>query len=315
MILLLRQTLTGLPESIYKTIRYLNQIMSHIYREQTPLSQSGLYFAKNTPHDRAEFSLHYHDEFELTLVIGVNGKRIVGNVVDDFVKRDLVLVCPNALHDYTWNPEFTDADVTVLQFSREAVHWSVFSKDELKPIYRMLSTAMNGSGLRFSDEAAERIHKKFHFLPKAGGIEGVKIFLEILYDLAVSEEYVLIAPVGDQGINIETDSKRIAKIISYVHQNYMKRITLDDIGELVKMSPEGVSRFFKSKTRQTFLNFLNNYRLNHVIDLMLKTDDFISEICYACGFNNISNFNRFFKKKIGMTPSEYRIHIKTSMKK
>ena len=110
MILLLRQTLTGLPESIYKTIRYLNQIMSHIYREQTPLSQSGLYFAKNTPHDRAEFSLHYHDEFELTLVIGVNGKRIVGNVVDDFVKRDLVLVCPNALHDYTWNPEFTDAD-------------------------------------------------------------------------------------------------------------------------------------------------------------------------------------------------------------
>ena len=95
----------------------------------------------------------------------------------------------------------------------------------------------------------------------------------------------------------------------------MKRITLDDIGELVKMSPEGVSRFFKSKTRQTFLNFLNNYRLNHVIDLMLKTDDFISEICYACGFNNISNFNRFFKKKIGMTPSEYRIHIKTSMKK
>ena len=89
--------------------------MSHIYREQTPLSQNGLYFAKNTPHDPAEFSLHYHDEFELTLVLGVNGKRIVGNVVDDFENRDLVLVCPNALHDYTWNPEFTDADVTVLQ--------------------------------------------------------------------------------------------------------------------------------------------------------------------------------------------------------
>ena len=289
--------------------------MSHIYREQTPLSQNGLYFAKNTPHDPAEFSLHYHDEFELTLVLGVNGKRIVGKVVDDFTNRDLVLVCPNALHDYTWNPEFTDADVTVLQFSREVIHWQVFSKDELRPIYRMLSTAMNGSGLRFSHKAADMIQKKFLQLPKSSGIEGVKLFLEILYDLAVSEDYTLIAPVGDQGINIETDSKRIAKIISYVHQNYMKRITLDDIGELVKMSPEGVSRFFKSKTRQTFLNFLNNYRLNHVIDLMLKTDDFISEICYACGFNNISNFNRFFKKKIGMTPSEYRIHIKTSMKK
>jgi AraC-like DNA-binding protein len=205
--------------------------------------------------------------------------------------------------------------VTVLQFSREVIHWQVFSKDELRPIYRMLSTAMNGSGLRFSQKAADMIQKKFLQLPKSAGIEGVKLFLEVLYDLSVSEDYTLIAPVGDQGINIETDSKRIAKIISYVHQNYMKRITLDDIGELVKMSPEGVSRFFKSKTRQTFLNFLNNYRLNHVIDLMLKTDDFISEICYACGFNNISNFNRFFKKKIGMTPSEYRIHIKTSMKK
>jgi transcriptional regulator GlxA family with amidase domain len=174
---------------------------------------------------------------------------------------------------------------------------------------------MNGSGLRFSTEIAEKVKSNMCALPKAKGIEGVKLFFEILYDLAVSEEYTLIAPVGDQGVNIETDSKRIATIISYVHQNYMNKITLDDIGELVMMSPEGVSRFFKSKTRQTFLNFLNNYRLNHVIDLMLKTDDFISEICYACGFNNISNFNRFFKKKIGMTPSEYRVHIKTSMMK
>ena len=289
--------------------------MSHIYREQTPLSQNGLYFAKNTPHDRAEFSLHYHDEFELTLVLGVNGKRIVGNVVDDFEGRDLVLVCPNALHDYTWASGFPDADVTVMQFSREAVHWPVFSTDELRPIYKMLSTAMNGSGLRFSAEAADRIQKKFLELPKSTGIKGALLFFEILYELAVSEGYTLIAPVGDQSISIETDSRRIAMIISYVHQNYMNRITLDDIGELVKMSPEGVSRFFKSKTRQTFLNFLNNYRLNHVIDLMLKTDDFISEICYACGFNNISNFNRFFKKKIGMTPSDYRTHIKTSMKK
>jgi len=289
--------------------------MSHIYREQTPLSQNGLYFAKNTPEDPAEFSLHYHEEFELTLVRGVNGKRIVGNVVDDFVGKDLVLVCPNALHDYRWDPEFPNADVTVLQFSREAVHWPMFSKDELRPIYKMLSLAMNGSGLRFATESADIIQDRFLKLPKSEGIEGVLLFLEILYDLAVKGEFTLIAPVGDQGINIETDSKRIARIISFVHQNYMNRITLEDIGELVQMSPEGVSRFFKSKTRQTFLNFLNNYRLNHVIDRMLKTDDFISEICYECGFNNISNFNRFFKKKIGMTPSEYRDHIKTSMKK
>lgn len=289
--------------------------MSHIYREQTPLSQNGLYFAKNTPHDPAEFSLHYHDEFELTLVLGVNGKRIVGNVVDGFEHRDLVLVCPNALHDYTWDTEYLDADVTVLQFSREAVHWHVFGKDEFRPIYKMLSTALNGSGLRFTDAAVDLIRERFLALPKAAGIEGALLFFEILYELAVSGEYTLIAPVGDQGINIETDSKRIATIISYVHQNYMNRITLEDIGELVKMSPEGVSRFFKSKTRQTFLSFLNNYRLNHVIDLMVKTDDFISEICYSCGFNNISNFNRFFRKKIGMTPSEYRTHIKTSMKK
>lgn len=289
--------------------------MSQIYREQTPLSQNGLYFSKNTPHDPAEFSLHYHDEFEITLVLGVNGKRIVGNVVDDFEQCDLVLVCPNALHDYSWNAGFADADVTVLQFSREAVHWQVFGKDELRPIYRMLSTALNGSGLRFNDSVTAKIKDRILALPKTEGIKGVCLFLEILYELAVSEDWSLIAPVGDQGISIETDSKRIAQIISYVHQNYMNRITLDDIGELVKMSPEGVSRFFKSKTRQTFLNFLNNYRLNHVIDLMLKTDDFISEICYACGFNNISNFNRFFKKKIGMTPSDYREHIKTSMKK
>lgn len=289
--------------------------MSHIYREQTPLSQNGLYFAKNTPEDPAEFSLHYHEEFELTLVLGANGKRIVGNVVDDFVAKDLVLVCPNALHDYKWDPEFPVANVTVLQFSREAVHWTMFNKDELRPISKMLSMAMNGSGLSFSEKAADEIKPKLMELPKARGIKGALLYLDILYQLAVSGEYTLIAPVGDQGINIETDSKRVAKIISFVHQNYMNKITLEDVGELVQMSPEGVSRFFKLKTRQTFLNFLNNYRLNHVIDRMLKTDDFISEICYECGFNNISNFNRFFRKKIGMTPSEYRLHIKTSMKK
>ena len=288
--------------------------MNHIYKEQTPLKHNGLYFAKNTPHDPAEFSLHYHDEFELTMVLGVKGKRIVGNIVHDFENSDLVLVCPNALHDYTWAPEYQDADVTVLQFSRDIVHWQILQKDELRPIYKMLSHAMNGSGLLFSKEATEMIQKRFYDLPKSDGIKGVLLFLEILYDLSCSEGYSLITPVGDQGINIETDSKRIAKIISYVHQNYMNKITLEDIGELVRMSPEGVSRYFKLKTRQTFLNFLNNYRLNHVIDLMVKTDDFISEICYACGFNNISNFNRFFKKKIGVTPSEYRTYIKTSIK-
>ena len=86
----------------------------------------------------------------------------------------------------------------------------------------------------------------------------------------------------------------------------MNKISLKEIAALVNMSPSSVCRYFKQKTKINFWDYLNNYRIDMVVLMMLKTDDYISEICYSCGFNNISNFNRAFKKRIGMSPSEYR---------
>lgn len=130
-----------------------------------------------------------------------------------------------------------------------------------------------------------------------------------MYTLATAEEYSVLSAISPMSIVPQVESKRVIAILKYVADNYMNKISLKEIAALVNMSPSSVCRYFKQKTKINFWDYLNNYRIDMVVLMMLKTDDYISEICYSCGFNNISNFNRAFKKRIGMSPSEYRSRL------
>ena len=88
-----------------------------------------------------------------------------------------------------------------------------------------------------------------------------------------------------------------------------------EIADELGMSESAFSHFFKKRTNRSFIDFLNDIRIGNAAKMLYETSNTISEICYASGFNNVSNFNRLFKKKKGQTPTEYRENVQKFMTK
>lgn len=282
--------------------------MKKILKEITPLASDQLFFAKNTPDDKMEFPLHYHDEFELTLALTGPGQRIVGSSVESIEGEDLAIIGPNVFHCYKKKEGYEEvpANLTVIQFRSNMAEISILNTDELKPVLKMFAMVLSGGGIKFAKKAIAEVREDILKLPAATGVDRFLIFTRILLMLAMSEGYAPLSSSSTAEPLYNIKDERIDRIIKYVHSYYMNRITLDDIGDLVQMSPSAVCRYFKQKTHYRFLDYLTSYRVDQVALGMLTTNKTIAELCFSCGFNNISNFNRSFKNFTGMTPSEYR---------
>ena len=287
--------------------------MKYILKEITPLGKNDLFIANYWPDNQMDFPLHFHEDYELCLTLNVRGKRILGNLVEDFTEKDLVITTPNVLHCYKRDDAFLNVrcEVVVIQFPKELPSWGIFDTDQLRNIRNLL--CQPAPGLKFSEETAEAVRERLLRLPRTEGFEAVQLFFGILHELACADR-TQVELIGVQSSDSTLPhSRRINKIVQFVEQNYHHKISLEDVGELVGMSASSVSRFFKQRTRHNFWDYLNGFRIDRAAQMMIETEHTISEISYACGFNNISNFNRVFRERIGTTPSDYRNKFKESI--
>ena len=287
--------------------------MKYILKEITPLGKNDLFIANYWPDNQMDFPLHFHEDYELNLTLNVRGKRILGNLVEDFTEKDLVITTPNVLHCYKRDDAFlnTRCEVVVIQFPKELPSWGIFDTDQLRDIRNML--CQPAPGLKFSEETAEAVRERLLRLPTVEGFEGGQLFLDILHELACADR-TQVELIGVQSSDSSfPHSRRINRIVQFVEKNYNRKISLEDVGEQVGMSASSVSRFFKKRTRHNFWDYLNGFRIDRAAQMMIETEHTISEISYACGFNNISNFNRVFRERIGTTPSDYRNKFKESI--
>lgn len=287
--------------------------MKYILKEITPLGKNDLFIANYWPDNQMDFPLHFHEDYELCLTLNVRGKRILGNLVEDFTEKDLVITTPNVLHCYKRDDAFLNVrcEVVVIQFPKELPSWGIFDTDQLRNIRNLL--CQPAPGLKFSEETAEAVRERLLRLPRTEGFEAVQLFFGILHELACADR-TQVELIGVQSSDSTLPhSRRINKIVQFVEKNYHHKISLEDVGELVGMSASSVSRFFKQRTRHNFWDYLNGFRIDRAAQMMIETEHTISEISYACGFNNISNFNRVFRKRIGTTPSDYRNKFKESI--
>ena len=287
--------------------------MKYILKEITPLGKNDLFIANYWPDNQMDFPLHFHEDYELNLTLNVRGKRILGNLVEDFTEKDLVITTPNVLHCYKRDDAFlnTRCEVVVIQFPKELPSWGIFDTDQLRDIRNML--CQPAPGLKFSEETAEAVRERLLRLPTVEGFEGVQLFLDILHELACADR-TQVELIGVQSSDSSfPHSRRINRIVQFVEKNYNRKISLEDVGEQVGMSASSVSRFFKKRTRHNFWDYLNGFRIDRAAQMMIETEHTISEISYACGFNNISNFNRVFRERIGTTPIDYRNKFKESI--
>ena len=161
-------------------------------------------------------------------------------------------------------------------------------------------------GLAFPRSTIEAVRPRLENLCNTKGFYSFLDFLEVLYMLSLSTNIKTLSSGAFVNKEDNNDSRRIKKVTEYLNRNYDKNIKLADIADLINMSEVAFCRFFRKRTSKSPIEYLNDIRIGMATRQLADTAKPISEICYQCGFNNLSNFNRCFQKKKGCTPSEFR---------
>lgn len=280
-----------------------------IYSEITPLRDENIFVVQSHTNACFDYPIHLHPEFELNLVMNCSGRRIVGDSVNDFKKIDLVLLGPNLYHKWErTDNNNTIADVITVQFDRNLIDNSILNKNSLKPIKNLLENSFRG--LSFHGQTQKELINELKELFCLNGFDATMKFLSILNILAKSRSFDYIAGTSFSSNFEFSKNQRIHKTYDYIIENYKNdNLSLKKIAEINNMSESAFSHFFKKRTNKSFTQFVIEFRITQTIKLLQETNKTIKEICYECGFNNISNFNRIFKKKMEVTPKEYRNNI------
>ena len=281
--------------------------MSTVLSEITPLSQRDCFYIVERHKSQFTYPLHQHREYELNFIQNGEGlRRIVGDNVEETSALDLVLICGENL-EHIWeqgNCTAEDIREITIQFSPDLFGGALLGKNQFSRIAKMLEHATHG--IAFPQET---IMKEYHRLDTlASEKDSFNQFiscLQLLYELSGSD-YRILASSSFAHAPRDRESRRVLKVKEYINEHYAEPLTLEMMADLVGMSPSSFSRFFRQHTDRTLTSYLIDIRLGQAARELVDTSQNISEICYQCGFNNLSNFNRIFKAKRGMSPREFR---------
>jgi AraC-like DNA-binding protein len=283
--------------------------MSSILREITPLSPKDCLYIADRVKSEFTYPIHSHEEYELNFIERAAGvKRIVGDSIETIGDYDLVLITGKDL-EHAWlqnNCKLTNVREITIQFSPDLFFHNFLHKNQFNSIKDMLEKAQNGISYPL-----KAIMKVYHLLDTiAHGEQGfytVMKFLTILHELSgFTEVAKSLSSTSFAQVTVDNNSRRIKKVQQYIFDNYKKDIRLNQMADITGMSPVAFSRFFKLRTGRSLTDYIIDIRLGHATRLLIESRMTVAEICYDCGFNNISNFNRLFKKSKKYAPSEFR---------
>lgn len=280
---------------------------STLLREITPLTQSDCFTLFSRMKTQFDFPLHYHEEFELNFIQNAkNARRVIGDHIEDIEETELVLVGSNLQHAwFTHNCKSKEIKEITVQFHKDLFDDKLLRRNQLSFIRTMLEKSLRG--ILFSKETTQLLAPRIIELNQKQGFDSVLELMSILHDLSISRNMRILSDASFNNTEQYTyNSRRIEKTLEYMNHNFDKPITLNEVARLANMSDAAFSRFFKQRTGNTFIDSLTEIRLGHASRMLIDTTQSVAEIAYHCGFNNISNFNRIFKKKKSCTPKDFR---------
>lgn len=286
----------------------MNPQTNRIIKEITPLSDKDFFYIVDRRKKEFTYPLHSHSEYEINYIEHAEGvRRIVGDSMEIIGMYDLTLIAGADLEHVWEQHNCTSKNIReiTIQFSSDLLFGNFIHKNQFDSIRTMLHDAKKG--ISFPMEA---IMKNYHLIEQLTvekpGFYAVIKFLTLLYELSISGNYRTLASSSFAHIDESSDSRRILKVYDYISTHYKNIIHLEDLANLADMTPVSFSRFFKLRTGKTVTDYIIDIRLGHATRLLFDTTHSISEICYECGFTNLSNFNRIFKKKKDCSPKEFR---------
>jgi AraC-like DNA-binding protein len=279
---------------------------SNVMREITPLTPSDCFTIFSRVKQKFDFPLHYHEEYELNLILNAKGaKRVVGGHMEMIDELELALVGPNLYHAWFTHQCQSEAITEVtIQFHKDLFDERFLKRNQLSFVKSMLEHSQRG--ILFSPETVQALKERILSLDKKTGFDSVLELLSILHDLSISRNMRTLSDPSFTNEKFFYNSRRIEKVFEYMNNNYNKQVSLAEVSRIANMPEASFSRFIKKRTGKTFIDSLNEIRLGHASRLLIDTTNTIAEIAYKCGFNNISNFNRIFKRKKFCIPKEFR---------
>lgn len=270
-----------------------------IIHEITPLMGNDVLYIADRHKKEFTYPIHNHSVYELNFVENAKGvRRIVGDSQEVIGDYDLCLITsPDLEHVWEQNECHSDdiREITV-QFDFSMSDETLFGRNPYASITRMMQEAKKG--LSFPLQAIMKVYGMLDTLSSVkDGFYAVQQFLTILYELSRCENARTLASSSYAKVTVEDDSRRILKVKNFISKNYMDELRLPELASLAGMSSSAFSRFFKLHTGRNISEYIIDLRLGYAARMLVDTAKSISEIGFDCGFNNLSNFNRIFKKR------------------
>jgi AraC-like DNA-binding protein len=281
----------------------------NIYREITPLKAPDIFVVLDSVSNGFDYPIHNHAEYELNLIIGMSGSRIVGDSIEHYTDFDLVLIGPYLYHKWDGDAlllaEGKPYRVITIQFGTDLFNAHLLQKERFYKIRKLLEDSRRG--IKFSGKTIAETMPKMRALTEDKGFANVIEFLSLLDLLSQSDEKAFLASEGFTPQAFKNTNNRIQITYAAILKNFTKpELRIGDLAKLVHMSDSAFSHFFQKYTNKSFTQFLVDVRVGHACKLLLDTDNPVNQICFQSGFNNLANFNRLFKKNRLCTPVEYR---------
>lgn len=280
-----------------------------VLRELPPLLDSDFMYVADRRKKKFTYPIHKHEVFELNYVENGDGVlRIVGDSAETIGNRELVLITSPDL-EHVWEQDKCKSEdireITVQFFFDFNSSYSLFNRTPLLPIKRLFERARKG--VAFTPETIEKVYPLLNSLSSTKDkFYSVINFLTLLYELSLADDTRELASSSFAKVDVDSESRRILKVKEYINKHYTEEIRLADMADLVGMSTTSFSRFFKLRSGKTLSDYVVEMRLGVAARQLVDTTNSVSEICYGCGFNTLSNFNRLFRKYKGCSPTEFR---------
>ena len=253
-------------------------------------------------------TFHFHHGYEVILIVKSAGQVYVGNKVMNYHEGEIFMFGPGLVH--CWSSDMSTgaddvAQATVVQFTADFMGKDFFETLELRKVKELLQESVYG--LKFRNTSPSLSPLFFQFQPNQQ-MKNLILLLQILEELCQRRKDGALLITDDvRKIHYkESDSKKLASIFNYVFENYHHEVDIKTAASLACMSEAAFCRYFKRNTHKTFSQFVNEIRISHATRLLMGKENNITDICYTCGFDNVSYFNRQFKIHQGLTPREYR---------
>jgi AraC-like DNA-binding protein len=253
---------------------------------------------------------HAHSEYQLFVVLKGTGTRFIGDSIEAFGPGELIMTGPHLPHLWRSDDIYFDrsskiqTEGIVVYFNENFLGEQFLEKEEAVMLRKLL--ARSRRGLEFDGNEKHQLVNMMKELSRMKGMESIIHLLKILEILAHTKSYhYLSSKTYEEEFN-QNETDRLNIVYEYVMKNFRQKMQLDELAKLLHMTPTSFSRYFSKKNNTPFSKFVSELRIRHACKLLTETELPVEQICYECGFNTVSNFNRQFLEVMHKKPTQYK---------